>query len=145
MSSPPFPPISMLERDKPEHDCSRGSIISSTHPPSPRDLSNIAIGGKGGCNVLKGSIISSIYGPRGGRVCGHLTTAADFCNILAEAPVPTGPSVLAQCQLSRPQACQDVPRITWPQRTRRAPPRDAFWLGPQTFKDKFLELGGGST
>ena len=71
MSRPPFPPISMLSRDRLGHGCSRGSIISSTRPTSPRDLSNIAVGGKGGDKVLKGSNISSIYGPRGGRVCGR--------------------------------------------------------------------------
>ena len=48
MSRPPFPPISMLSRDRLGHGCSRGSIISSTRPTSPRDLSNIAVGGKGG-------------------------------------------------------------------------------------------------
>ena len=44
----PLPPISMLSRDRLGHGCSRGSIISSTRPTSPRDLSNIAVGGKGG-------------------------------------------------------------------------------------------------
>ena len=48
MSRPPFPPISMLSRDRLGHGCSKGSIISSTRPTSPRDLSNIAVGGKGG-------------------------------------------------------------------------------------------------
>ena len=52
--------------------------------------------GEGGDKVLKGSNISSIYGPRGGRVCGRLTTAAGLCKILVEAPVPTGASVLAK-------------------------------------------------
>ena len=52
--------------------------------------------GEGGDKVLKGSNISSIYGPRGGRVCGRLTTAAGLCKMLVEAPVPTGASVLAK-------------------------------------------------
>ena len=39
----------------------------------------------------------------------------------------------------------EVPGVRWRQHTGRASPSSPFYSGPQASKDKFLELGGGST
>ena len=96
MSRPPFPPHFNVEPGQTWAWLLQGFDYFFHSPDLSPGSEQHCSRGEGGDKVLKGSNISSIYGPRGGRVCGRLTTAAGLCKIQVEAPVPTGASVLAK-------------------------------------------------